>query len=127
VLASLILWTGVVAVGYLLEAGDALQFYLLAAFIGIVLGGTQALSRSLFSHMIPTGQEAAYFSLYEISDRGTSWLGPLAFGVTLQWTGSYRSAIASLVAFFIAGFALLSMVNVRRAIVEAGNLPPERV
>jgi MFS transporter, UMF1 family len=127
VLASLILWTGVVAVGYLLEAGDALQFYLLAAFIGIVLGGSQALSRSLFSHMIPRGQEAAYFSLYEISERGTSWLGPLVFGLTLQLTGSYRSAIASVVVFFILGFALLTMVNVRRAIAEAGNLPPERV
>jgi UMF1 family MFS transporter len=127
VLASLILWTGVVAVGYLLDAGDALQFYLLAAFIGIVLGGTQALSRSLFSHMIPRGQEAAYFSLYEISERGTSWLGPLVFGLTLQLTGSYRSAIASLVVFFILGFTLLTVVNVRRAIAEAGNLSPERV
>src|SRR5688572_31106660 len=49
-----------------------------------------ALSRSLFSHMIPHGQEAEYFSLYEISERGTSWLGPLIFGLTLQLTGSYR-------------------------------------
>jgi MFS transporter, UMF1 family len=127
VLASLVLWTGVVATAHFLQAGDALQFYLLAGFIGIVLGGSQALSRSLFSHMIPRGQEAAYFSLYEISERGTSWLGPLVFGLTLQLTGNYRSAIASLVAFFILGFALLTVVNVRRAIIEAGNLPPERV
>jgi MFS transporter, UMF1 family len=127
VLASLLLWAAVVGVAYFLETGAALQFYLLAAFIGIVLGGSQALSRSLFSHMIPMGQEAAYFSLYEISERGTSWLGPLVFGLTLQLTGSYRSAILSLVVFFVAGFALLAVVNVRRAIAEAGNLPPERV
>jgi MFS transporter, UMF1 family len=127
VLASLILWTGVVAVGYFLQAGSAWQFYLLAALIGIVLGGSQALSRSLFSHMIPTGQEAAYFSLYEISERGTSWLGPLVFGLMLQLTGSYRSALISLVVFFVAGFALLAVVNVRRAIVESGNPLPERV
>ena len=127
VLTSLILWTGVVAVGYFLQAGSTLQFYLLAALIGIVLGGSQALSRSLFSHMIPTGQEAAYFSLYEISERGTSWLGPLVFGLTLQLTGSYRSALISLIVFFVAGFALLAVVNVRRAIVEAGNPVPERV
>lgn len=127
VLASLVLWTAVVGVGYFLEARAALQFYLLAAFIGIVLGGTQALSRSLFSHMIPLGQEAEYFSLYEISERGTSWLGTLIFGLTLQLTGSYRSALVSLVVFFVAGFALLAVVNVRRAIVEAGNSPPERV
>ena len=127
VLASLILWTGVVAVGYFLQAGSAWQFYLLSALIGIVLGGSQALSRSLFSHMIPTGQEAAYFSLYEISERGTSWLGPLVFGLMLQLTGSYRSALLSLVAFFVAGFALLAVVNVRRAIVDSGNPLPERV
>ncbi|HEX6711293.1 MAG TPA: MFS transporter [Rubrobacter sp.] len=127
VLASLILWTGAVAVAYFLEAGAVWQFYLLAAFIGIVLGGSQALSRSLFSHMIPHGQEAEYFSLYEISERGTSWLGPLLFGLTLQLTGSYRSALASLIVFFLAGFVLLALVNVRRAIVEAGNTPPGRV
>ncbi|HEX2740204.1 MAG TPA: MFS transporter, partial [Rubrobacter sp.] len=127
VLASLILWTGAVAVAYGLEAGAVWQFYLLATFIGIVLGGSQALSRSLFSHMIPRGQEAEYFSLYEISERGTSWLGPLLFGLTLQLTGSYRSALASLVIFFFVGFVLLALVNVRRAIVEAGNTPPERV
>ena len=127
VLGSLVLWTFVVTVAYFLEAQDALQFYLLAALIGLVLGGSQALSRSLFSHMIPSGQEAAYFSLYEISERGTSWLGPLVFGIMLQLTGSYRSALISLIAFFVAGFALLAVVNVRRAIVESGNPLPERV
>jgi len=127
VLASLVLWIASVVVGYFLEAEATLRFYLLAAFIGIVLGGSQALSRSLFSQMIPRGQEAAYFSLYEISERGTSWLGTLIFGLTLQLTGSYRSALVSLVIFFVAGFALLAVVNVRRAIVETGNLPPERV
>jgi len=127
VLASLILWTGAVARAYFLQSGAVSQFYLLAAFIGIVLGGSQALSRSLFSHMIPGGKEAEYFSLYEISERGTSWLGPLLFGLTLQLTGSYRSSLASLIVFFVLGFVLLSMVNVRRAIVQAGNAPPEKV
>src|SRR5215210_3659318 len=127
VLASLILWTGAVARAYFLQSGAVSQFYLLAAFIGIVLGGSQALSRSLFSHMIPGGKEAEYFSLYEISERGTSWLGPLLFGLTLQLTGSYRSSLASLIVFFVLGFVLLSMVNVRRAIVQAGNAPPKRV
>jgi len=127
VLASLILWTGAVAGAYLLQAGAVWQFYLLGAFIGVVLGGSQALSRSLFSQMIPGGQEAAYFSLYEISERGTSWLGPLLFGLTLQLTSSYRSALASLIVFFVLGFVLLAMVDVRRAIFEAGNEPPERL
>jgi UMF1 family MFS transporter len=127
VLASLILWTGAVAGAYFLQAGAVWQFYLLGAFIGIVLGGSQALSRSLFSQMIPGGQEAAYFSLYEISERGTSWLGPLLFGLTLQLTSSYRLALASLVVFFALGFALLTKVDIRKAILEAGNELPERV
>ena len=127
VLASLILWTAVLVVAYSLKAGAVAQFYLLAAFIGVVLGGSQALSRSLFSQMIPGGQEAQYFSLYEISERGTSWLGTLFFGLMLQLTDSYRSSIISLIIFFVVGFTLLVMVNVRRAIVEAGNVPPDRV
>jgi len=121
------MWTGAVAAAYFLGAGAVWQFYLLAAFIGVVLGGSRALFRSLFSHMIPEGQEAEYFSLYKISERGTSWLGPLLFGLTLQLTTSYRSALASLVVFFAVGFVLLVIVDVRRAILEAGNQPPERV
>jgi UMF1 family MFS transporter len=89
--------------------------------IALVLGGTQALSRSLFSQMIPKGKEAEYFSLYEISDKGTSWLAPLCFGLALQFTGSYRIAILSLIVFFIAGFAVLAAVNVKRAALESGN------
>ena len=99
----------------------------LAFCIGLVLGGSQALSRSLFSQMIPRGREAEYFSLYEISERGTSWIGTLVFGITLQATGSYRSAIISLVAFFVVGFILLALVDVRRAIQESGNEVPATV
>jgi UMF1 family MFS transporter len=102
-------------------------FYTLAACIGLVLGGTQALSRSLFSHMIPAGSEAEYFSAYEISDRGTSWIGALLFGLAVQATGSYRIAIASLVVFFAVGFVLLWSADIRRAAAEAGNRAPARV
>ncbi len=91
----------------------ATHFYVLAAVIAIVMGGTQALSRSYFSQMIPLGKEAEYFSLYEISDKGTSWLGPLAFGVALTLSGSYRWAILSLILFMIAGMALLLRVRHR--------------
>ena len=59
------------------------QFMLLGVLLGIVLGGSQALSRSLFSQLIPKGKEGEYFGLYEISDKGTSWLGPLLFGARL--------------------------------------------
>ncbi|NUP17358.1 MAG: MFS transporter [Streptomyces sp.] len=125
ILGSLVAWTVVLAAGYFLPAGVPVWFFVLAAGIGLVLGGSQALSRSLFSHLVPPGKEAEYFSAYEMSDRGMSWLGPLLFGLTYQLTGSYRDAIISLVAFFVIGFALLARVPVRRAINDAGNpVPP---
>ncbi|MGW7383665.1 MFS transporter [Streptomyces sp. NPDC054794] len=127
ILGSLVAWTVTLAAGYFLPAGAPMWFFVLAAGIGLVLGGSQALSRSLFSHLVPPGKEAEYFAAYEMSDRGMSWLGPLLFGVTYQLTGSYRSAIISLVAFFVIGFVLLARVPVRRAIGAAGNPVPEKI
>jgi MFS-type transporter involved in bile tolerance (Atg22 family) len=119
VLGALVAWVFVLVAAYFLQEN--------AAVIGLVQGGTQALSRSLFSQLIPLGKEAEYYGFYEISDRGTSWLGPLAFGLTYQLTGSYRLAIISLVVFFVAGFLALAALPMRRAVVEAGNVPPERL
>ncbi|MGW2348197.1 MFS transporter [Actinacidiphila glaucinigra] len=127
VLGSLVAWTLTIGAGFFLPAGEPVAFYCLAAAIGMVLGGSQALSRSLFSHLIPRGKEAEYYSVYEISDRGTSWLGPLLFGLTYQLTGSYRDAIVSLVAFFVVGFVLLARVPMRRAVEAAGNPVPETI
>ncbi|MFJ9903131.1 MFS transporter [Streptomyces sp. NPDC101152] len=127
ILGSLVAWTVTLAAGYFLPAGAPVWFFVLAAGIGLVLGGSQALSRSLFSHLVPPGKEAEYFSAYEMSDRGMSWLGPLLFGITYQLTGSYRDAIISLVVFFVIGFALLARVPVRQAINDAGNPVPERI
>jgi UMF1 family MFS transporter len=127
ILGSLVAWTLTLAAGYFLPAGAPVWFFVLAAGIGLVLGGSQALSRSLFSHLVPPGKEAEYFSAYEMSDRGMSWLGPLLFGITYQLTGSYRDAIISLVAFFILGFVLLARVPVRQAIADAGNPVPQKI
>jgi UMF1 family MFS transporter len=127
ILYGLIVWTGVLVAAYFVQAGAPLQFFLLATVIGVVLGGTQALSRSLFSQLIPPGKEAEYFGFYEISDRGTSWLGPFLFALTFQLTESYRYAIFSLVFFFVVGGLLLARLDMRRAIVAAGNTPPERL
>ncbi|MFE4018434.1 MFS transporter [Streptomyces sp. NPDC059101] len=127
ILGSLVAWTLTIAAGYFLPARAPVWFFALAAGIGLVLGGSQALSRSLFSHLIPRGKEAEYFSAYEMSDRGVSWLGPLVFGMAYQLTGSYRDAIVSLVGFFALGFVLLARVPVRRAIAAAGNPVPDRI
>ena len=121
---SLVVWSILITLAYFLQAGQPVQFYLLALGISLVLGGSQALSRSMFASMISGGKEAEYFSLFEISSSGTSALGPLVFGLVLQNTGSYRSAIFSLIAFFVLGLILLLLVNVRKAIVAAGNPLP---
>lgn len=124
IMASLLVWIVVIALAFFVREGDQLQFYGVAVGIGLVLGGTNALSRSLFSQMVPPGREAQYFSLYEVGERSTSWLGTLIFGVVGQATGSYRLAIISLVAFFVIGFVLVGLVPVRRAIRAVGNPEP---
>ncbi|MBV9769202.1 MAG: MFS transporter [Bryobacterales bacterium] len=118
VIVSLLIWTGVLVSMYVSVRTER-QFFIVAAVVAIVLGGTQALSRSLFSLMIPKGREAEYFGVYEISDKGTSWMCPLLFGLALQFTGSYRLAILSLITFFAAGLAVLLTVNVPLAAAEA--------
>jgi UMF1 family MFS transporter len=124
VLASLVVWCVAVGLAFGLPAHQPVLFILLGALIGVVLGGSQALSRSLFSQLIPAGQEAEYFGLYQVSADGTSWLGPLIFGIVYQVTGTYRSAIVSLVVFFVVGFIALALVPMRRAIIAVGNTPP---
>jgi UMF1 family MFS transporter len=127
IMGSLVGWIGVITAAYFVQAGDELQFYAVAVGIGLVLGGTNALSRSLFSQLVPAGKEAEYFSVYEIGAQATSILGPLLFAAIGQATGSFRPAIVSLVAFFVIGFVLLSLVPVRRAIRAAGNSEPSVV
>ena len=120
IVVSLLLWIGTLVYAYAFLK-STVDFYLMAAAIAIVLGGSQALSRSVYSLMIPKGQESEYFGLYEISDKGTSWFGPLLFGLALQFTGSYRIAILSLVIFFVLGLLLLLRVDVRQGTLQAGD------
>jgi UMF1 family MFS transporter len=127
IMASLATWIAVITFAFFVQAGDQVQFFLVAAGIGIVLGGTNALSRSLFSQMVPPGREAQYFSVYEVGERATSWLGPFIFGLVSQLTGSMRPAILSLIAFFAIGFVLLYFVPVRKAIKAVGNPEPTLV
>ncbi|HEX2130954.1 MAG TPA: MFS transporter [Actinophytocola sp.] len=124
IMMSLAVWLVVIGAAYFVQRGQALQFYLLAAGIGLVLGGTNALSRSLFSQLVPQGKEAQYFSIYEIGERATSWMGPLLFAAVAGATGSYRPAIISLVIFFAVGLVLMFFVPVRRAIRAVGNPEP---
>ena len=93
--------------------------------IAIVLGGTQALARSLFSQLVPAGLEATFFGLYEVANEGTSWIAPLLFTIVVDATGSFRQAILSLLVLFVAGGGLLALTNVEAARREhAGPISP---
>ncbi|MGW0200049.1 MFS transporter [Nonomuraea sp. NPDC003201] len=127
VLASLVLWTAIVVAALFVQEGQELQFYLMAFAIAIVLGGTQALSRSLFSQVIPKGREAEYFSLLQISDKGSAFIGSLTVTIALNLSNSYRIAIVSMIIFFIIGFVLLALTNLPRAVRQAGNEVPDRI
>ncbi len=119
VAASLVIWIAVVV--YIFWVTTTVQFFVMAAIVALVLGGSQALSRSLFAQLVPKGREAAYYSVYEITDKGTSWICPIIFGLALQFTKSFRLAILSLLFFFVAGLLVLFKVN-----VEQGERDVER-
>jgi UMF1 family MFS transporter len=125
IMLSLVIWVGIVvyAFGFLRTTTEA---WALSALIAIVLGGSQALSRSLYSRVIPPARSASFFGLYEVSERGTSWLGPLVFGWVVAATNSYRLALLSLLCFFIAGFVILLLTDTDRAVREAGKSLPEK-
>lgn len=90
------------------------QFYVMAILVATVMGGTQALSRSLFASMIPKHKAGELFGFFGVFDRFGGALGALVFGFVLQLTGSSRPAILTLLVFFALGALLLSHVDVER-------------
>ena len=124
ILMGLVIWMVIVTAALFLPAGNVALFMVFGVAVGIVLGGTQALARSYFSLLIPRGKEAEYFSFYHAMDRGTSWFGTLVFGLTFQFTGSYRPAVFALIVFFLVGGYLLTRVDTERGIRDAGNALP---
>lgn len=127
IFASLFIWSAVTIYAFAGMKSTAhvlgieqrqLEFWVLGFVIALILGGTQALSRSLFAQMIPKDQEAEFYSFYEISERGTSWLGTFTFGLVNQLFNSLRFGILSVIFFFVAGLLLLPLVNVAKAMKE---------
>jgi MFS transporter, UMF1 family len=124
IMLALVVWCGIVIYAYGFFETKT-QAYIMGGAIGMVLGAAQALSRSLYSQMIPRGREASFFGLYEISEKGTSWMGQLMFTIIVGATGSFRHAILGLIVFFVIGTIILLFTDTKRAIHEAGNLTPE--
>ena len=120
-------WMAIVVWAMFLPRGNVLLFFATGVAIAIVMGGTQALSRSFFSLLIPHGREGEYFALYNAAERGTSWFGTLLFGLVFQLTGSYRPAIFALIVFFVLGAFFLLRLDPKEGIREAGNTVPAAI
>jgi UMF1 family MFS transporter len=90
----------------------ATHFLVLAVLVGLVQGGTQALSRSLFASMVPPHRSGEFFGFYGVFEKFSGLLGPLLFALVVQFGGSSREAILSVVVFFVVGAALLRRVDV---------------
>jgi UMF1 family MFS transporter len=114
VMVSLVVWTGLAVMAFFLPKGSDVGFLALASIVGFVLGGVQALSRSLYASMIPEEASAEFFGFYSVFSK-LSGIGPLVFGAVSAATGSGRAAILSVAAFFIVGLILLSRVDVDEA------------
>ena len=107
---GLIVYTGISILGYRMTT--AAHFYALAALVGMVQGGTQALSRSLFANMIPRHKSGEFFGFFSVFNKFAGIFGPLLFASVIGTTGSSRHGILSVIAFFALGGMLLSFVNV---------------
>jgi UMF1 family MFS transporter len=112
ILLALAVYAGISIVGYRMKS--AFDFYLLAILVGTVQGGAQALSRSLFSTLIPAHKSAEFFAFFGVFDKFAGIFGPALFAVTIAATGSSRNAVLSVIAFFVLGAILLSLVNVEQ-------------
>ena len=112
VFGGIALYLVITILGYFMTT--AVHFFALAIMVGMVQGGTQALSRSLFASMIPRHKSAEFFAFFSVFERYAGVLGPAIFAFVIERTGSGRSAILALAAFFVAGAAILAFVNVER-------------
>ena len=104
------MYAGITVLGYYMK--NASQFLALAVLVGMVQGGTQSLSRSLFASMIPRQQSSEFFAFFGVFERYAGILGPAVFAWVVSHSGTSRNAILSVVAFFVIGAAILLFVDV---------------
>ncbi len=113
---AIVIWMGICMAAYFLTT--EIQFYVLAAFLGLVMGGIQSVSRSTYSKLIPlhATDTASYFSLYDVSEKLAIVLGTFSYGLILQLTGSMRNSAATMIIFFIAGLVFLLTARLPKGI-----------
>lgn len=110
---SLVLWSGVVIYAYFMTS--TMEYYVLGIVVGLCMGGSQSLSRSLYGSVIPVEASAEFYGFYSVFSKFSAIWGPLVFGIIDVVTGSTRSAILSLIIFFIVGLFLLSFLDMKKA------------
>ncbi|MEL6989666.1 MAG: MFS transporter, partial [Bacteroidota bacterium] len=110
-ISMLIIWSLICVVAYFVT--DKFEFYIIAASVGLVMGGIQSVSRSSYSKLIPEGTEdtASYFSFYDVLEKVAIVLGTFSFGFIEQVSGGMRNSILVLIIYFIIGIGLLLTVN----------------
>ncbi len=114
---GLLAYTVISVLGYYMRT--AAHFYVLAGLVGMVQGGTQALSRSLFASMIPHHKSGEFFGFFSVFEKFAGIFGPLIFAGTIAATGSSRNAILSVIGFFAVGAAILAFVDLDEGRREA--------
>lgn len=112
-LLSLAVWGGVVVYAYFIQ--NAVQYFILGGVVGLVLGGSQAISRSLYASMVPQDAPAEFFGFYSVVNKLSAVWGPFVFALIRHSTGSSRHALLAIIVFFILGILLLSLVDVGSA------------
>ena len=115
IMANLAIWILVAVGAFLLPVGNALAFQGLGVVIGVILGGIQALSRSLYGSMIPEEASAEFYGFYSVFSKFSAIWGPIIFAMVAGLTGSGRAAILSIILFFGLGLFLFSRVDIEEA------------
>ena len=110
----LIIWIGVCFAAYFVQ--NAFQFYIIAAIVGLVMGGIQSISRSTYSKFLPshTPDTASFFSFYDVTEKIAIVIGLFTFAYIEEFTGSMRNSAISLAGFFVVGlFILVSLFFIK--------------
>jgi UMF1 family MFS transporter len=113
IILSLVIWSGVVVYAYFIHTTT--EFFGLGMLVGLAMGGSQSLSRSLYGSMIPQAASAEFFGFYTVFSKFSAIWGPWTFAAITHFTHSARTAIVSLVAYFLVGLLLLITVNEDKA------------
>jgi len=113
IMLSLVMWSGVVIYAYFIDS--ATEYFILGGIVGVVLGGSQALSRSFYGSMVPEEASAEFFGFYTVFSKFSAIWGPMTLALVRQWSGSARVAIVSLIIFFLVGLLLLYFVDENKA------------